>query len=268
MRIAPKPMPGHEIKLEDLLGKPGLTKAPEPGRYIRYVTEKYPARVGYPAGERSYWTMLGVQMNDGAYDFDLLFDTNFGNDVLTYRAQSAIEAEIAGEFRPPTAPEFFAIAQFLIHPPPGLPTQEEAQYTRARLHLHDVWNEKGIALLSIITYRPPTKLDDVAHIYEPGVKTFNAKGSEQNSEFPFLKRDISENIFQTDHTGLLNPLGNLWTSYFGQWPRFVVVAPETKPDYNRGVFVTAQAIDLKHHFMDQFTSSAILIRKRKSGQEQ
>lgn len=159
MRIAPKPVKGQEVSLDELLkSKPKQSDT---------------AGVVVPIKDNAdHWTLYGVQTMKGLMDIDMKKVTEQGTIPTSFltRARLLFEEERAtGRCRPITAYEFYAIAEFILnglyYPDASRLNSREnlsAVFKDAHTALKAAW-ASGITTYTTIEYQDE-QADTIAHL--------------------------------------------------------------------------------------------------------
>lgn len=189
MRIAPKPKPGQEISLENILGTPN-----EPGGAF--------LKVGYkPSGDRvedqlDYWTLYNVSTLWGSIDLHLRPRINESYADYPAFLKANIDAKARGDWRAASAPELWAILRHIKQRMlDKVSLAEEELLPKVKEFLKEEW-DKGITTFTEIRYAG-TGEDTIVHL--PGTaqeKVFIADVKTQERDASY-KRRIAETVLGT-----------------------------------------------------------------------
>lgn len=226
MRIAPRPRPGLEVRLDDLLNPPQFQQPP----WIDDVQ----------TGD--YYVLYGVQTIAGRFNILLDKHTDCGEDQDRFFEKSADPNHMR---RPPCAYEFYAIAQYLhegLQKPWGLVKDGMSQkknFEQAYEFFKKIW-ETGMTLFTQIEYT--SELDTIIH--HP--KTWQETRSQKDLKFRMSPDDLSAAGISQEVFGApdFNTLDNLWKTYFQWSPMLERIADPISEPKTGGVWVSKETIDV------------------------
>lgn len=248
MRIAPKPVKGQEVSLEQLLANRNRKSN---------LIEDF----------SDYWTLYGVKTMGGVYDIDLKKTLQPQDPNSSSFLTMAKEAANDGDFRPTCCQEFYSIAEFLdghgIQSTEGPDTSEAStldratmnRFTQARDFLRNAWNDT-LAMYTLIHYYPQ-QLDRVQHLsMAPGETESKADLKDSRKPATSVYNDIARHVFGASSWADLRRL--IENYHFKNPPKIERLATEATDTCQ--VFLLGPLIRLQQH--PGYCKRAILIKRR------
>lgn len=270
MRIAPKPKVGQEISLDRLLAK---TVEPQ-----KQTVAPFQNVISASIGQL---TLHGVDTMEGRFDFEVskhILEGLTRGELLTW----AIVNEEAGEFRPASAYEFYAMAKFISDKSEGGPHGDMIPYkdsegnqlyhkdtgqTRALDNVEEFLSEAiqgRLTLLTTIHYSPYG--DDAIH-HNPGLRVHTEKKANLKDVLTANNPSGENAALNVFGAGSKDELLALLARYSRSAMRLIRYYQTDHPDLACGVSITPGETTLRQE--DNFAyTRALLIRRKQSTRTQ
>lgn len=225
MRIAPKPLPGQEVRLEDLLKQ--KPKSEHPASPMKHVEIKLNA---WDSGGDA--VISGVELHDGTHTIEVMRHLLRFDPSLDYFGWSKVQEENEN-YRAASSEEVFGILSALYY---SILTGPSPAGREVLEGIKKSWREAGtLYTLSQVSYLSPGDIFEVEVKHRAGLKTtFSGVWDLHDGEEDFINDPST--CAETACGAILgcadlDLVGRVWSDYTAHIPKLIRMRPHSTGNY-------------------------------------